>query len=179
MVKQPPCMSDGLSFLSRALIASSRISWEISTSDFWSDSRITGTTSPLGVSTATPMLKYFFSISFSPLASSELLKRGKAFSEATTAQMMKASGVILMPSFSISLPICLRKASISVMSASSNWVTCGMVSQLRCRNSPVSLLILDSVSCSVSPNWLKSISGAGLMPSEAPPLPPLARAFFT
>ena len=46
---------------------------------------ITGTTRPSGVSTAMPIWKYFFRISFSPLPSSDALNCGNAFSAATTA----------------------------------------------------------------------------------------------
>ena len=55
MENVPPCMSAGASLPSRALAlvsASSFASWN---TPFWSTSRMTGTTRPPGVSTATPM----------------------------------------------------------------------------------------------------------------------------
>ncbi|MCY1377362.1 hypothetical protein D9M69_649310 [compost metagenome] len=115
--KQPPCIWSGLSLPSRASLASSLISWLISSTPFLSASLITGTTRPFGVSAAKPMLKYFFSTRLSP--SSEALKFGNFFSAATVALIMKASMVTLMPDFSFSLFSCTRKASSSVMSASS------------------------------------------------------------
>ncbi len=51
----PPCMSVGASLPSRALPASSAVSFAIWITPFWSASRTTGTTRPLGVSAAKPM----------------------------------------------------------------------------------------------------------------------------
>ena len=56
---------------------------------------MTGTTNPSGVSTATPILKYFFRISVSPSGSSEALNLGNAFSEATMAFIRKTNGASL------------------------------------------------------------------------------------
>ena len=55
MLKVAPFMSAGDSLRSRALAASSPISVAIWLSPFLSASRSTGTTRPLGVSTAMPM----------------------------------------------------------------------------------------------------------------------------
>ena len=63
------------------------------------------------------MCQYFFRIRLSP--SSEALNSGNFFSVATAALIMNASMLTLTPDFSFSLFICTRKASRSVMSASS------------------------------------------------------------
>ncbi|MNC38387.1 hypothetical protein D3C75_869870 [compost metagenome] len=54
-VKQPPLISDCSSFPARALADNSDISRAKVTTPFLSTSRITGTTSPLGVSAAKPI----------------------------------------------------------------------------------------------------------------------------
>ena len=51
--------------------------------------------------------------------------------------------VSLKPCFSVSAVFDLRKASSSVMSASSNCVTCGIITQLRCRFAPESFLMRE------------------------------------
>ena len=53
--KQPPCRSAGEILPERMRALTSPSSFASSMSPFLSTSRITGTTSPLGVSTATPM----------------------------------------------------------------------------------------------------------------------------
>ena len=73
--------------------------------------------------------------------------------------MTKASGVSLMPravAWSFSLA---RVASISVMSASSNCVTCGMLTQLACRRGPAIFWMRESGRRSTGPNAAKSTSG--------------------
>ncbi|CSC53651.1 Uncharacterised protein [Vibrio cholerae] len=61
------------------------------------------------------------------------------------------------------------------MSALSHWVTCGIITQLRCRLAPEIFLMRDSGCTSVSPNLLKSTFGQGSKPSAAPsPLPEAA-----
>ncbi len=82
---------------------------------------------------------------------------------------MKASGVILMFCLAYSAPSSLRKASISLMSASSNCVTCGIITQLRCRLAPEIFLMRDSALVSIAPNLAKSTSGHGSNPGKAPP----------
>ncbi len=77
--------------------------------------------------------------------------------------------VSLMPAFSFSLLRPTRSASRSVMSASSNWVTCGIMTQLRARLAPEIFLIFDSGFDSISPNLEKSICGHGSRFSPAPP----------
>jgi len=69
----------------------------------------------------------------SPDLSSEELNTGYCRSAVTQALIMKASIVSLKPCFSVSTVCALRNASRSVMSASSNCVTCGIEIQLRCR----------------------------------------------
>ncbi|MNU74658.1 hypothetical protein D3C71_641640 [compost metagenome] len=174
--KQPPLMSAGPSLPSRAFLASSPVSCAICTTPFLSTSRMTGTTRPFGVSAAKPMLKYFFRVRFSPLASSEALNSGNCFSAAALALIRKASMVSLMPAFSFSLFSATRRASRSVMSACSNWVTCGIIAQLRARFAPEIFLMRDSGCTSTSPNLLKSTFGHGsrLRPPPAATVPPEA-----
>ena len=120
------------------------------------------------MSAAKPMWKYFFSVRFSPLASSEALKSGNFFSAETLAFIRKASMVSLMPAFSFSLFSATRSASRSVMSAWSCWVTCGIIAQLRARLAPEIFLMRDSATTSVSPNLLKSTFGHGSRLSPPP-----------
>ncbi|MNY02992.1 hypothetical protein D3C86_1355870 [compost metagenome] len=134
---------------------------------------MTGTTRPLGVSAAKPMLKYFFSTRLSP--SSEALKFGNFFSAATVALIMKASMVTLTPDFSFSLFSCTRKASRSVISASSQFVTCGIMTQLRCRLAPEIFLMREIGLFSTSPKRVKSTFGHGSR-SRPTPEPPAAAA---
>ena len=112
-------MSVGVSFRARAFSLNSPSSLANSKVPLRSTSRITGTTSPSGVSTATPMLKYFLRIRFSRLRSSDALKSGNCLSAATDAFNRKAIRVSRKPCFFASSFISLRKASSSVMSASS------------------------------------------------------------
>ena len=76
-----------------------------------------GTTSPWGVSTATPTLTYFFRIRVSPFGPRELLNSGYFFSAPAAALTMNASGVSLTPSLAAASFWPLRKSSSSVMSA--------------------------------------------------------------
>ncbi len=142
---------------------------------FWSASRITGTINPLGVSAAKPMWKYFFSTSASP--SSEALNSGNFFSAATQALIRNASIVTLTPAFSYSLFSVTRKASSSVMSASSWFVTCGIITQLRCRFAPEIFLMRDRSLRSTAPNLAKSTTGHGSRPGSEPPVAAAAGAF--
>ncbi|CFN82338.1 Uncharacterised protein [Bordetella pertussis] len=107
--------------------------------------------------------------------SSEALNSGNFFSAATTALIRKASMVTLTPDFSFSLFSATRSASRSVMSASSLLVTCGIMTQLRCRLAPEIFLMRDSGLASMGPNLVKSILGHGSSPSAAPSPPPDAR----
>src|SRR5471032_1290333 len=82
--------------------------------------------------------------------------------------MTKASMVSLVASLFLAST---RNASRSVTSASSNCVTCGIMTQLRCRFGPLIFLMRDSGSSSVGPNLLKSITGHGstlMPPPDAP-----------
>src|SRR3569623_1467745 len=82
--------------------------------------------------------------------------------------MMKGSIVSLTPPSS---DAALRKASTSVISASSFWVTCGMLTQERCRCAADILRMRDRGLVSISPNLEKSTAGIGGIP-----LPPVAAA---
>ena len=55
MVKPPPVISSIESLPSRPFLASAPSEPSISAKDFWSQSRTTGTISPVGVETAMPM----------------------------------------------------------------------------------------------------------------------------
>jgi len=78
--------------------------------------------------------------------------------------------VSLKPCFSVTLVFDLRNASRSVISASSNCVTCGIETQLRCRLAPESFWMRDSGFVSTGPNFAKSTSGqAGKLNGSAPP----------
>ena len=136
---------------------------------FLSTSRITGTTSPFGVSTATPIWKYCLRTRLSPSADSEALNSGCCFSATTTAFSRKQSMVKRMPCFFASSVWTLRNSSSSVMSAWSFCVTCGMVTQLRCRFAPESFLMRESGWVVTAPNFAKSTCGSGSRLSPAPP----------
>src|SRR5438045_7958594 len=109
----------------------------------------------------------------SPDLSSEELNCGNCLNELIQALIMKASIVSLKPFFSVSAVCALRKASRSVMSASSNCVTCGIEIQLRCRYGPESFWMRDSGLDSTGPNLAKSTSGQGGRLNGKPPAPPL------
>ena len=141
---------------------------------FLSASFSTGTTRPLGVSAAKPMWKYCFSTSVSP--SKLLLNCGNFFNADTHALMRNASIVTFVPDFSFSLFNCRRKASKSVMSASSCDVTAGIITALRSKFAPLIFWIRPSSLRSIAPNLAKSTFGHGINPNPAPsfPLPALA-----
>ena len=110
-------MSAGPSLPSRAFLANSPHSVAIWLTDFWSTFLTTGTTRPFGVSAAKAILKYFFSTRFSPSSAVEL---GEFLHRASSqALIRKASMVIFTPDFSFPCSAATRKASRSVMSASS------------------------------------------------------------
>jgi hypothetical protein len=100
-----------------------------------------------------------------------VLNSGNFFSAETTALITKASMVTLTPDFSFSLLVETRKASSSVMSASSLLVTCGIITQLRCRLAPLIFLMRDRSLRSTGPNLVKSTLGQGSKPSASPPPP--------
>ncbi len=172
IVKQPPCISPAVSLPSRAFLEMVVSSRDSSVMLFLFTSLKTGTTRPFGVSTATPMLMYFFSVSFWPSSDRELLKRGICSSAAATAFMMKTTGVNFTSSlrFSASAFCCLRNASRSVISVLSKCVTCGIITQLRLRFAPEIFWIRPSSTSSISPNLLKSTFGHGSMPGIPPPV---------
>ena len=87
------------------------------------------------------------------------------------------STVSLTPAFSAAAFWATRKASMSVMSDWSNWVTCGTFSQLRCRLAAPTCIRRVIATSSTSPNLLKSTSGIGGIPAPpvAPAPPDLAR----
>ena len=72
-------------------------------------------------------------------------------SAATTALMRNASGVTFTPDFAFSSFTFARKASSSVMSASSNCVTCGIITQLRESAGPEILWMRESGFASIGP----------------------------
>ena len=80
---------------------------------------------------------------------------------------MKASIVTLTPLFSFSLLSWTRKASSSVMSASSWLVTCGIITQLRCRLAPLIFLMRLRSLRSTGPNLAKSTCGQASRPGKA------------
>ncbi len=163
---EPPCISASVSFPSRAFAARAAVSCAICSTPFLSQSRTTGTTSPFGVSAAKPRWKYFLSTRLSP--SSEALKSGNFFSAATHPFIRNASRVTLIPACSFSLLISTRSASRSVMSASSNCVTCGIITQLRARFAPEIFLMRGSGFTSTGPNFAKSTFGQGGRSRTAP-----------
>jgi len=79
--------------------------------------------------------------------------------------------VSLKPCFSVSAVFDLRKASRSVMSASSNCVTCGIITQLRCRFAAESFLMRERALSSTGPNLAKSTLGhSSSVNGNAPPV---------
>ena len=167
MVKQAPCMSSAVSFLSRALAASAAASAASCSRLFWSTFLMTGTSRPSGVSTAKPMFTYFLRMIALPLGASELLKSGSSLSRC--AQDLSSSGrmVSLTPAFSATAFCAVRNASSSVISAESNCVTCGTFSQLRCRLAAPTCIRRVIGTSSTAPNLLKSTSGIGGIPLPA------------
>ncbi len=91
MVKVAPCISAGASLPARAFSESSPSSRASSITPFWSTSLTTATTSPSGVSTATPRCQYFRTIRESPAGLKAELKFGKALSVATVARIRSGS----------------------------------------------------------------------------------------
>ena len=105
------------------------------------------------------MFTYWRTIRLAPSGSRAELKRGNSASARTQARMMNASGVSLTPA-----PCALsfkpaRSCSSSVMSASSNCVTWGMLTQLACRRGPDILWIRDNGSVLTGPYCAKSTAG--------------------
>ena len=82
MVKQPPCISSSVSLPARAFSASWPSSAASSSTPFLSTSRMTGTSRPRSVSTATPMWTYCLRITASPAMSIDALTCGNALSAA-------------------------------------------------------------------------------------------------
>jgi hypothetical protein len=91
----------------------------------------------------------------------ELLTSGNALSADTAALTRNASSVTRYPSALAAVSSSLRYASVTVMSASSLCVTCGTLSQERCRCGPDTFLIRDRGCRSTGPNLLKSCAGIG------------------
>ena len=111
------------------------------------------------MSAAKPTCTYFFITSSPASASSDASKCGNACSACTQARITNASGVSLMPRAAASSLSCARVASISVMSASSNCVTCGTLTQLACRRGPEIFWMRLSGLRSTGPNAAKSTGG--------------------
>ena len=100
---------------------------------------------------------------------------GYFFSAATTAFIRKASGDTLTPALAFSSLTRARKVSSSVMSASSNCVTCGIITQLRASPGAEIFWMRVRASVSIGPNLAKSTLGQGGRPRSASP-PPRALA---
>ena len=144
-----------------------------------SASRTTGTIRPLGVSAAKPMWMYFLRTRFSPLGiqrrieSREVMQRPHAGAddEGQRRELDALLGGLLL-----SLP---RSSSRSVMSASSNCVTCGRFTQLACSRAPEIFWMRVSGLVSTGPKAAKSTTGtlgrprppgaAGRRAAAAPP----------
>ena len=74
--------------------------------------------------------------------------------------MKKASGVSLTPRLVAARPSGVARVSSSaVMSASSCWVTWGMLSQAACSRGPEIFCTRDSGLISTGPNFAKSTTG--------------------
>ena len=89
-------------------------------------------------------------------------------SAATDAATRNDTIVNLTPSRSCSELSCLRQASSSVMSASSLWVTWGIITQLRARFGAEIRWIRERCTRSTGPNFSKSTLGHGSRFSPAP-----------
>ncbi len=101
---------------------------------------------------------------------------GYFLSAATTALMKKASGVTFTPDLAFSSFTLARNASRSVTSASSNCVTCGIITQLRASAGPEIFWMRERAWRSTGPNFAKSTFGHAGKPSSANPPPPCATA---
>ena len=159
MLKQPPCISSSEILRVRAFSDSCASSTDSCTMFFWSASRMTGTSRPRSVSTATPMLTYFLRM-ISPAAMSiDALNCGNTRSAAATTLTAIAVTVRLPPAASTCFAYFLRSSSRPVMSARSNCVTCGIVAHAALRCSAV-LRRTARIGCrSTSPQRVKSGSG--------------------
>jgi len=103
------------------------------------------------------------------LDSIDALNCGNLISACTHAFTGKARGVIFWPLFASSAFCDFLNTFRSVISASSNWVTWGKFTQLRCRFRALGFLMLESEIISISPNLEKSTSGiCGIPPPTAP-----------
>src|ERR1700722_20413182 len=116
------------------------------------------------------MFQYLRRTSTSP--SSDALKSGKAFSVATHAAIRKVTIVIFTPSRASAFSS-LRHASSSVMSASSLWVTWGIITQLRARFRAELFWIRGGRIRSTGPNSSKATRGydSKSRPAEVTPAP--------
>ena len=76
--------------------------------------------------------------------------------------------VTLTPDFSFSLLVATRKASSSVMSASSWLVTAGIITALRNKLAPLIFWMRPNSLRSMGPNLAKSTLGQGIKPRPAP-----------
>ena len=119
MLKQPPCRSLLCNFWARARSPSSPNSFASSSKPLCSTSLITGTTNPSGVSTATPIFRYFFKTKFSLSAANDELKLGCSRIATADAFSKNARAVTLTFCFAASSLSDLRNCSSSVISASS------------------------------------------------------------
>ena len=132
-----------------------------------SASRITGTSSPRSVSTATPMFTYFLRMISLAARSIEALNCGNTFSAAATIFTAIAVTVRLPPAASTCFAYLLRSSSSAVMSAWSHCVTCGMVAHAALRCSAVLRRTARIGWRSTSPQREKSGSGSALRGAAA------------
>ena len=164
MLKQPPCISSSEILRVRAFSESCASSTDSCTMFFRSASRITGTSRPRSVSTATPMFTYFLTMISSAAMSIDALNCGNTWSAAATTFTAIAVTVRLPPAASTCFAYFLRSSSSPVMSARSHCVTCGIVAQAALRCSAV-LRRTARIGCrSTSPQRLKSGSAARHVP---------------
>src|SRR6185437_6347681 len=96
------------------------------------------------------------------------LNSGNFLSAKTQAFIINARGDTLISAFLYSSFSCFLNSSSSVISASSNPVTCGIITQFLAKLAPEIFLILDKELTSTSPNLAKSIFGHG---NKFKPLP--------
>ena len=114
--------------------------------------------------------------------SSDAQNCGNFCNACTQARMTNASGVSLMPRPAASCFMLARAASMSVMSASSNCVTCGRLTQLACSRGPEIFWMRVSGLRSTGPNAAKSTVGTfgnASAPAAAAARPPPCNTCFT
>ena len=99
-LKQPPCISSSEILRERAFSDSCASSAAICSMFFWSALRMTGTSRPRSVSTATPMWMYFLAMIWSLARSIDELNCGKTLSAVATILTATAVTVSAPPAAS-------------------------------------------------------------------------------